>query len=293
MELGRVGVWSMQLGRMPHAAVRECVTAIEALGFRAVWFPESFAKEGMTQAALLLAATREVVVASGIANLWARDPVAMMNGARTLAEAYPGRLVLGIGVSHAPSTARRGHDYRRPLTVMREYLDAMEKAPYQGPRPAQPPPLLLAALGPRMLRLAAERTRGAHPYFVPVAHTAFARQQMGPGPLLAPEQGVVLCSDPAEARAIARDHTRHYLALDNYRNNLQRLGWSEADVAGGGSDALVDAVVAWGDASAVQARVAAHLEAGADHVSVQVLNGPPDRFPLDELRAIAPALLEL
>ena len=293
MDLGRVGIWSMQLGRMPHVAVRECVAEVEALGLRSLWFPETLAKEAMAQAALLLGAGRELVVASGIANLWARDPVAMMNGARTLAEAYPGRLVLGIGVSHAPSVARRGHDYGRPLTVMREYLDAMEKAPYQGPQPAQPPPLLLAALGPRMLRLAAERTRGAHPYFVPVAHTFFAREQLGPGPLLAPEQGAVLCSDPTEARAIAREHTRHYLGLVNYRNNLLRLGWSEADVAGDGSDALVDAVVAWGDVAAIQARVAAHLAAGADHVSVQVLNGPPDRFPLDELRAIAPALREL
>ena len=293
MEWGRVGIWSMQLGRMPHVAVRECVSAIEALGFRAIWFPETFAKEGMAQAALLLASTREAVVASGIANLWARDPVAMMNGARTLAEAYPGRLVVGIGVSHASSVARRGHEYGRPLALVREYLDAMEKAPYQGPLPEQPPPLLLAALGPRMLRLAAERTRGAHPYFVPVAHTVSARAELGAGPLLAPEQGVVLCPDPAEAQAIAREHTRHYLGLVNYRNNLLRLGWSEADVAGDGSDALVDAVVAWGDAAAIQARVAAHLAAGADHVSVQVLNGPPDRFPLDELRAIAPALREL
>jgi probable F420-dependent oxidoreductase len=278
---------------MPAAEVRESVAGIEALGFRAVWFPEAFAKEAMAQAALLLAAGREIVVASGIANIWARDPVAMANGARALAEAYPDRLVLGIGVSHAPSVARRGHEYAHPLAVMREYLDAMEQAQYLGPEPEQKPPVVLAALGPLMLRLAAERTRGAHPYFVPVAHTAFARAELGAEALLAPEQAVVLATDPVEARAIARGHTRHYLALDNYRNNLLRLGWSEADVAGDGSDALVDAVVAWGDAAAIQARVAAHLEAGADHVGVQVLNGPPDRFPLEQLESIAPALLEL
>ena len=293
MELGRVGIWSMQLGRMPAVAVREAVAGIEALGFRAIWFPETLAKEAMAQAALLLAAGTESVVASGIANIWARDPVAMINGARTLAEAYPGRFLLGIGVGHARTAARRGHEYRQPFSTMSAYLEAMAQAPYLGPEPGEPPPVVLAALGPRMLRLAAERARGAHPYFVPVEHTAFARSTLGAGPLLAPEQGVVLAADAAEARAIAREHTRVYLALENYRNNLLRRGWSEADVAEDGSDALVDAVIAWGDVASIQARVAAHLAAGADHVSVQVLNGPPDRFPMEELRRLAPALLEL
>lgn len=293
MALGRVGVWSMQLGRMPTSAVREAVAGIEALGFRAIWYPETLAKEAMAQAALLLAAGRELVVASGIANIWARDPVAMANGARTLAEAYPGRFVLGIGVGHARTAARRGHHYEKPFSTMAAYLEAMAQAPYLGPEPAEAPAVLLAALGPRMLQLAAEQARGAHPYFVPVEHTSFAREILGTEALLAPEQGVVLAADPAEARAIAREHTRIYLALENYRSNLLRLGWSESDVAGDGSDALVDAVVAWGDVSAIQARVAAHFSAGADHVSVQVLNGPPDRFPMEELERLAPALLEL
>jgi probable F420-dependent oxidoreductase len=293
MELGRVGIWSMQLGRMPTVAVREAVAGIEALGFRAIWFPETMAKEAMAQAALLLAAGNESVVASGIANIWARDPVAMINGARTLAEAYPGRFLLGIGVGHAPAAAKRGHDYRQPLATMTAYLDAMAQAPFLGPEPAEAPSVVLAALGPRMLRLAAERAQGAHPYLVPVGHTAFARSTLGAGPLLAPEQGVALAADAAEGRQIARAHMRHYLALDNYRNNLLRLGFADGDVAGDGSDALVDAVVAWGDPGAIQSRVAAHLAAGADHVSVQVLNGPPDRFPMEELRRLAPALLEL
>ncbi len=293
MELGRVGIWSMQLSRMPATAVREAVARIEALGFRTIWAPETLAKEAMAQAAVLLAAGSESVVATGIANIWARDPVAMINGARTLTEAYPGRFVLGIGVGHAPTAARRGHDYRQPLATMTAYLDAMAQAPFLGPEPAEAPPLVLAALGPRMLRLAAERARGAHPYFVTVEHTTFARSILGAGPLLAPEQGVVLCAEVAEARTIARAHMRHYLALDNYSNNLRRLGWGDADLADGGSDALVDAVVAWGTADAIQARVAAHLAAGADHVGVQVLNGPADRFPLEELQRLAPALLEL
>jgi probable F420-dependent oxidoreductase len=278
---------------MPATAAREAMVAIEALGFGAVWYPESAAKEAMSQAAVLLAATSEIAVASGIANMWARDPAAMINGARTLADAFGDRFLLGIGVSHAPSVARRGHHYRRPLQAMRAYLEGMEDAPYQGPAPSSPPQIVLAALGPRMLRLAAERTWGAHPYFVPVEHTSFARAELGPGPLLAPEQGVVLSTDPGEARSIARDHARYYLALDNYRNNLERMGWSASDVAGDGSDELIDAVIAWGDVAAIQARVAAHLAAGADHVCVQVLNGPRDQFPLSELRLLAAALLEL
>src|SRR5262249_29990239 len=151
----------------------------------------------------------------------------------------------------------------------------------------------LAALGPRMLHLSAERTLGAHPYFVPVEHTAFARETLGPGPLLAPEQAVALVTDPAEARRVAREHMVYYLALDNYRNNLVRLGWGEDDLANDGSDRLVDALVAWGDAAAIQARVKAHFDAGADHVCIQSLSPSATELPLRELRELAPALLEL
>lgn len=293
MELGRVGVWSGQLGLMPDAEARVVVGEIEALGYGAIWYPESRAKEAMTQAALLLSASRHIVVASGIANIWARDAAAMVNGGRTLADAFPDRFLLGIGVSHAPTVRSRGHDYRRPLATMRAYLDGMQAAEYAGPEPSHGPDVVLAALGPKMLRLAAERTMGAHPYFVPVEHTAFARKQMGDDPLLAPEQAVVLTEDRTEAHAIARSHARFYLARDNYRNNLLRLGWSEADVADDGSGALIDALVAWGDAAAIQARVAAHFEAGADHVCIQVLGDREAGFPIDELRSMTPALMEL
>jgi probable F420-dependent oxidoreductase len=293
MDLGRVGIWSGRMGSLPSAGVCEAVRQVEGLGYRSVWYPESAAKEAFSLAGVLLAAAEEITVASGIANIWARDPMAMMNGARTLSEAYPGRFLLGIGVSHAPSVEHRGGTYARPLTAMREYLDAMDTATYRGPQPPEEPPVVLAALGPRMLELAGARTLGAHPYFVPVEHTARARATLGDGPLLATEQAVVLSEDPAEARDIARGYTRYYLRLDNYRNNLLRLGWSEDDVAGDGSDALVDALVGWGDTVAIQTRVAAHLEAGADHVCVQVLNGPVDRFPVEDLTAITPALLEL
>ena len=263
---------------------------LEQLGYGALWFGEGVGtRESFAQAATLLAWTSRIVVATGISNIYARDPMAMANGARALADAYPDRFLLGVGVSHAPSVAERGHSYASPIETMRTYLDAMDAAPYRPVAPARPPLRVLAALGPRMLELAAERAWGAHPYFTPVEHTAFARKTLGDGPLLAPEQGFLLNNDPAEARAAARAHMGYYLALDNYRNNLLRLGFSEEDVAGDGSDRLVDAIVAWGDVESVTARVKAHLDAGADHVCVQALG--PD--PLEELRQVAPSLTAL
>ncbi|HZT53325.1 MAG TPA: LLM class F420-dependent oxidoreductase [Gaiellaceae bacterium] len=289
-ELGRIGVWLGPLSLRSAAETRELAPELEELGYSALWFGEGVGtKECFSQAATLLGWTRRAVVASGIANLYARDPMAMANGARTLADAYPGRLLLGIGVSHAPSVAARGHDYGRPLATMRAYLDAMDEAAYRAVPPAEPPDRVLAALGPRMLRLAAERTRGAHPYFTPPEHTRSAREVLGPGPLLAPEQAFLLDSDPASARAKAREHTVFYLELDNYRRNLLRLGFTEDDFHGGGSDRLVDAIVAWGDVDAVRERVRAHLDAGADHVCVQAIGVDP----LDELRQAAPALAGL
>jgi probable F420-dependent oxidoreductase len=290
MELGRVGVWLGPLSLRAAEETRELAPELEELGYTAIWFGEGVGtKECLTQAATLLAWTERAVVATGIANIYARDPMAMANGARTLADAYPGRFLLGIGVSHAPSVAARGHDYARPLATMRAYLDAMDAASFRGVEPAEPAALVLAALGPRMLELAAGRTRGAHPYFTPPEHTAMAREVMSEGPLLAPEQAFVLETDPGAARAKAREHTAYYLGLDNYRRNLLRLGFTEDDLDGGGSNRLVDAVVAWGDVEAVRDRVAAHLEAGADHVCVQAVGAEP----LGELRRAAPALREL
>jgi probable F420-dependent oxidoreductase len=236
-----------------------------------VWIPESLgSKEVFAHAGMLLSASERAIVAPGIASIYARDPMAMANGAKALAEAYPGRFVLGIGVSHAPSVAMRGGSYGKPVETMRDYLDGMDAAQYAGPEPAEPVPLVLAALGPRMLELAAERADGAHPYFVPVEHTPVARQAIGPETCLAVEQTAVLSTDPDEARRIGRAFARHYLALPNYANNLRRLGWSDGDIANDGSDKLIDAVVAWGDVDAIAARVRAHLDAGADHVCVQL-----------------------
>jgi len=288
-DLGRVGVWSWSLVDQPAAQVRRAAAAVEDMGYRTVWFPESRGREAFVTAALILSATNRLAAVTGIASIWARDPNAAAGGAMALGEAWPGRFVLGLGVSHAPSVARRGSTYEHPIARMKDYLDGITAASFVGP-PADPEvPVVLAALGPQMLRLAASRTSGAHPYFVPVEHTRTAREVMGPGPWLAPEQAVVIATDPVRARAIARRHTRGYLALDNYRRNLVRLGWSESDLDGEGSDALVDAVVAWGDADAVASRIRAHLEAGADHVGIQVLSDDP--FPLTDLSALAERLL--
>jgi probable F420-dependent oxidoreductase len=292
--LGRVGVWSFALEALGAAEEREAAAEIESLGVGAIWVPESVeSPEVFSHASWLLASTERAVIATGIANLWARDAVATANGWRFLTDAYPGRFLLGLGVSHATSVARRGATYERPVAAMRAYLDAMDRAPSSAPEPEAYPRLVLAALGPRMLGLAAERALGAHPYFVPVEHTAFARQRLGSGPVLAVEQTVVLEPDASEARAIARGFASGYLGSPNYANNLKRMGWTDADVSGRGSDAVIDAVVAWGDVDTIAVRVRQHLDAGADHVCVQVVTGDDGELALDGLRELLPALREL
>ncbi len=290
--LGRVGVWSFALEAQTVAEEREAAAEIESLGYPAIWFPESVtSREVFSHASLLLSATERAVIASGIANIWARDPVAMANGWRTLSDAHPGRFVLGMGVSHQPSVAKRGSEYVRPFARMRDYLDAMDRAASSAPEPEGPPRRMLAALGPKMLELAAERALGAHPYFVPVEHTAFARARLGPEPVLAVEQTAVLDTDPRTARWAARSFAVHYLQSTNYANNLRRMGWSDDDISGQGSDRLIDAVVVWGDEDAIRRRVQEHLDAGADHVCVQVVSADENDVCLEDLRALAPALL--
>ncbi len=289
--LGRLGAWTFDIERLSANAEREYVRELEVLGITALWVPESLgSKEIFAHAGLLLAASERLIIATGIANMWARDATAMANGNRALSEAYPGRFLLGIGVSHAPVVKMRGASYAKPIESMTRYLDAMDRAPFTGAAPPEPPGRVLAALGPRMLRLAAERAIGAHPYFVPVEHTTRARKELGVGPLLAVEQAAVLSQDPIVARATARKHMKRYLALDNYANNLRRIGWSDTDLAGEGSDALVDAIVTWGDATQIRARVETHLANGADHVCVQVLRADLTAHPLADWRALAPAL---
>jgi probable F420-dependent oxidoreductase len=291
-QLARVGVWLGALGRASWPSAAAAARRIEALGYGALWISETpAAREPLAHAALLLDATERMSVATGIASIWSRDALAARNGAMTLAEAHPGRFTLGLGVSHAPAVKLRGQEYEKPLTAMRSYLDAFDAAPYEGAAPASPPPLLLAALRPRMLELARDRTAGAHPYFVPVEHTAIARERLGAGPVLAPEVSIVLETDPSAARARARSFMSLYLQLPNYTNNLRDLGWSDEDLADGGSDALVDAIVGWGDVDTVAARVRAHLDAGADHVCLQPVAAPVE-LAVGELERLAPALLD-
>jgi probable F420-dependent oxidoreductase len=292
--MGRVGVWSFALQRLAAAEEGSAARELEDLGYPATWIPESLgSKDVMAHAAILLGATRRSVISTGIANIYARDPMAMANGAKALGEAYPGRFVLGIGVSHAPSVETRGSAYGKPIETMTAYLDAMAAAQYAAPEADEPVPLILAALGPRMLELAAARSDGAHPYFVPVEHTPVARKHLGPEPFLGVEQTAVLTTDREAGMRIGHAFAKNYLALPNYANNLRRLGWSDEDVAGAGSDRLVEAVIAVGDVAAVVARVREHLAAGADHVCLQLREERSTDPALAAYRELAAGLLEL
>jgi probable F420-dependent oxidoreductase len=293
VRLGRVGVWTGQLDYSPASTVRDAAAEVEELGYGALWTGEAIGREVVSAAALLLSATRTLVVATGIANIWARDALATAAAQLSLAEAYPDRFVLGIGVSHKPLLDQRGEDYRRPLAFMRDYLDGMDTGYglYRAVAPDQRPPRVLAALGPRMLELAASRADGAHTYFVPPEHTAQAREILGADKLLVPEQVVVLSSDAGVAREIARRHTSSYLRLANYTANLERFGFAADDFADGGNDRLVDTICAWGGVETIAARVQAHLDAGADHVAVQVLIDDRRGLPRKEWAELAPALL--
>jgi probable F420-dependent oxidoreductase len=289
MNLGRLGIWTYQLNYQPTSRVREVVAELDELGYGALWIGEGVYREPLTNAALLLSSTERMVIATGIANIWARDPFTMTAAQLTLAEAYPDRFLLGLGVSHARLVEGvRGHEYRQPLTKMRSYLDAMDAAvgAYRAVKPA-PPPRVLAALGPRMLELSAERTDGAHTYLVTPEHTAKARAQLGPAPWLIVEQAVVLESDATKARAIGRRHVSRYLDLPNYTNNFHRLGFTMEDTTNRGSDHLIDGLVAWGDLEAVTKRIDDHLAAGADQVCIQVFDPDPHGLPLRQWREIS------
>lgn len=288
--LGHYGVWASQLALVPADRARSAAAQIESLGYGTIWVGEAAGREALTHAGILLDATEEVVVATGIANIWARDAQAMINGARTLAEAHAGRFVLGIGASHAPLVERRGRQYGKPYSAMVEYLDAMQRAEYTSPSPEHDPDIVLAALGPKMLELAGERSGGAHTFFVPPEHTGRAREIMGEGPVIAPEQALVRAGDRGEAVSLAGSHVAKYLRLPNYRRNLERLGWSDDDLADGGSPSLFDALVGWGDEDALVERIRAHEQAGADHVALHVITESATRLPLDELRFVAQAL---
>jgi probable F420-dependent oxidoreductase len=285
--LGRVGVWTFGFDGRAAVSIARDVRAIEEAGYPALWIPEGGgSNDVLTSLSWLLGASAHLTVASGIANISAREPEVLARGASFLRESSSDRLVLGIGVGHEYTTLRRGVAWDRPLVRMRAYLDAMDEAAAE--RPAAP--RMLAALGDGMLRLAAERSLGAHTYFVPVAHTARARDVLGPEPVLAVEQGVLLTDDPVLARAAARDWAVHYLELPNYANNWRRVGFDDSDVAGSGSDRLLEAAFAWGT-DAILDRVRAHLAAGADHVCIQVIGSANAEADIAALELLAPVLL--
>jgi probable F420-dependent oxidoreductase len=290
MDLGRLGVW-VAMDRMSAAAGAAFAKRVEAWGYGALWLPESRGRNALVHSSWLLANTQRLVVATGIANIYARDPMAMANGQRALAEQSNGRFLLGVGVSHRPMVeGLRGHTYARPVATMRAYLAAMREAPYQAPAPREAPPTVVAALGPRMMALAGELTDGAHPYNTIPEHTAKARQILGPGKILAPEVWVLLETDPDTARRAAREALSHYLQLENYVNAWKGQGFSADDMAGGGSDRFIDAIVAWGEETAIRRRIQEHWDAGADHVCIQPISRAGGR-EVDErvLELLAPA----
>ena len=286
MKLGRLGVWAA-MDALSAAEGAAFAKRVEGWGYAALWLPESRGRDVMVHSSWLLANTARLVVAPGIANIYARDAVTMANGQRALAEQSGGRFLLGLGVSHVPSVeGLRGHVYGKPVATMRRYLAAMAAAPYAAPQPAAKPLTILAALGPNMLKLSASDADGAHPYNVTPEHTHEARRILGPGKLLCPEVWVLLETDAAKARALGRQALAPYLQLDNYLNNWRRLGFGDGDLAGGGSDRLVDENIAWGDESRIRARLQQHWDAGADHICIQAINPDGSRKPDERVLAL-------
>lgn len=286
MDLGRIGIWSTQFWG-ERAQVMKAAAELEELGYGTLWVPGA-GRPIFEPARNLLDATRRVVVATGIVSIWLYPPAEAAEAHHAIRAAHPNRFLLGLGVSH-PETVDRTEAgrYSRPLTRMREYLDALDA----GPRPVPVEERVLAALGPRMLELARDRSAGAHPYLVVPDHTRRARDVLGAARILAPEQAVVLETDPDRARRIAREHLALYLQLTNYTNTWLRLGFKPEDFLDGGSDRLVDALVAWGSADAIRDRIEQHHQAGADHVCIQVLTEDPAALPREEWRMLAPVLV--
>jgi probable F420-dependent oxidoreductase len=286
--IGTYGVWASTDG-MPVAEAAAFAQRLEAMGYGALWLPETMGRDPFTHIAHLADAASSLVFATGIANIHHRHPGAMLQAGNALAEQTDGRFVLGLGVSHAPLVAGlRKLTYDKPLATMRAYLEGMDASPYMSPAPAQPAPRLLAALGPKMLELAGSHADGAHPYWTTPEHTATARGILGPDKLLCVEQKIVLSEDPQVARETAIGALSVYIGLPNYRNNWLRLGFTEEEIASH-DPRFIDAVVAWGSADTIRDRLQQHLDAGADHVCIQALS-PGQPFSPDEtaLQTFAP-----
>jgi probable F420-dependent oxidoreductase len=289
MQLNGTGVWSGGLRYGDAGEAVEAAAELEALGYSALWIPDA-GGDLFGSIALLLGATTGITVATGILNLWMHTPEDTAEAYGRFTDVHGDRLLVGIGVSHAPLIdASEPGRYRNPLASTAGFLDGLDAAP----RPLPPDHRVLAALGPKMLELARERTAGTHPYNVTPEHTAVAREALGPDGLVLPEQAVALERDPSRARLLGRAHLAMYLALPNYVNNLRRFGFGDEDFTEGGSDRLVDAMVAWGDEEAIKARLDLHRDAGADHVCIQVLTETSAAgLPRAEWRRLAPVLVD-
>jgi probable F420-dependent oxidoreductase len=271
MKLAKLGVWA-GIDALSAADAAGFAKRVEAWGYGALWIPEAVGREVFSASAWLLANTGSLIVASGIANIYARDSFSAAAAQKGLNEQSGGRFLLGLGVSHIPLVEGvRQHHYGKPVATMRSYLQAMGKSSYQSVPPAAPPKTVLAALGPKMLELSAELADGAHPYNVTPVHTRQARALLGASKMLCVEQGAILETNPAQARATARRFLSIYMGLPNYVNNWRRMGFGDDDFAAGGSDRLVDAVIVWGDEQAIRARIDEHWQAGADHVCIQAI----------------------
>jgi probable F420-dependent oxidoreductase len=285
MDPSGVGIWSSQLRYGNADEVGDAAAELEELGFTALWIPD-VGGPVLDAVEHLLTSTKQAVIATGILNLWMHEPADVASRYASLTKAHGERFLLGIGCSHAPLIdSKEPGRYRKPLAATRSFLDALDAAD-------QPVPVenrVLAALGPKMLELSATRARGAHPYLVTPDHTRQARQTLGSGPLLLPEQSVLLSNDRDEARTVGTDWLRAYLALPNYANNLLRSGFTEDDLSTV-SDRLFDAIIAWGDEDAIARRVDEHKQAGADHVCIQVLTADPREFPREQWRRLAATL---
>ncbi|MBV9174976.1 MAG: LLM class F420-dependent oxidoreductase [Chloroflexi bacterium] len=285
MNLGPIGVWSGVLRNGELAAVREAASELEALGYGALWFPGGPPDGAREHIEAMLSATRTTIVAPGIINIWTHPARQTAQMHAELQRTYNGRFFLGLGVSHQHAIQNAGLTYERPLRRLAEYLDEIDGASPTVPKQER----IIAALGPRALRLAGERSAGTHPYFTPPEHTRRAREALGPDAIIAPEQMVVLETDAEKARSVARPLIDRYLHAPNYTNNLLRLGFTPDEFENGGSDRVVDAIVAWGDEETILNRVREHHAAGADHVCIQILTSEPGKLPLDGWRRLAQA----
>jgi probable F420-dependent oxidoreductase len=278
MKLGKLAVWA-RFDTFDARNGAAFAQRVERWGYDAIWIPEAFGRDPLIGASWILANTTMLKVATGVANIYARDSLATVNAQYALAEQSEDRFLLGLGVSHIPLVEGvRGHKYQIPTAAMTAYLESMKTVTYGGPPPTGTPKTVIAALGPRMLEVAAKHADGAHPYNVTPEHTAEARRILGANKLLCPEQKVLFETDPATARGIGRGFLDGYLRLPNYRNNFLRMGFTEQDMENGGSNRLVDGIIAWGDEDQIRARIQAHWDAGADQVCIQSV--PRDGHPL-------------